>query len=107
MANLEKHKRNLVDEFLEGDEPVEAAQSRSVHLVGAQRKAAKGVPRRFRLVVSNGQPVKADPALIREPAQPPKAAERASQANSPAHLRKLQRLPKLRAPYSKPGRRLG
>jgi hypothetical protein len=102
MSNLEKHKRNLVSEFLVGDEAADAGQSRSVHVVGAP---AKAVPRRVRLTMAVGQTSRPDPALAREPAPPPKVAEKASQASSPEHLRKLARLPKLRAPYSKPGRR--
>jgi hypothetical protein len=96
MANLEKHKRNLVYEFLEGDESVEAAQSRSIHLIGG--KAVKAVPRRFKPPVPNGRAAKPEPALAREPA-PAKIEGKHSQASAPAHLRKLQRLPNLRAPY--------
>jgi hypothetical protein len=102
MANPEKHKRNLVYEFLGGDEAVEAAQSRSIHVIGG--KALKAVPRRFRPPVQNGQAKKPDPALAREPA-PAKIEEKHSQASAPEHLRRLQRLPNLRAPsYPKSGR---
>ncbi len=106
MANSEKHKRNLVSEFLGDDDAGEPVQLRSVHLTGAQDKAAKAVPRRSRPPAAAGQAPKPDPALAREPA-PPKLEERTSQAHSPEHLRKLQRLPKLRAPYTNPGRRAG
>ena len=107
MANLEKHKRNLVNEFLGDDQAGEPVQLRSVHLTGAQGKAAKAVPRRSRLPIPAGQPKKPEPALTREAALPPKPEGRASQASSPGHLRKLQRLSKLRAPYLTAGRRAG
>ncbi len=107
MANPEKYKRNLVSEFLGDDDASEPAQSRSVHLTGAQEKAVKAAPRRSRSAVAAGQAQKPDAALAREPAPPPKPEERTSQAHSPEHLRKLQRLPKLRAPYTNPGRRAG
>ncbi len=108
MANLEKHKRNLVYEFLGDDEAREPVQERSVHLTGAQDKTAKAVPRRSRRPIAAGQAHKPpEPALVREPAPAPKLEERTSQASSPEHLRKLQRIPKLRAPYTSPGRRAG
>jgi len=106
MANPKKHKRNLVSEFLVDDDAGEPVQLRSVHLTGDRDKAAKAAPRRARPSVAAGLARKPDPALVREPA-PPKLGERASQAHSPEHLRKLQRLPKLRAPYSNPGHRAG
>jgi hypothetical protein len=106
MANLEKHKRNLVYEFLGDDQAGEPVQLRSVHLTGAQGKTAKAVPRRTPPPVPASQAKKPDPALIREAAPPPKHGG-TSQASSPDHLRKLQRLPKLRAPYTNPGRRAG
>jgi hypothetical protein len=99
MANPLKHKRNLIDdEWPEGGEGAVPAQSGGAHRLGAQGKAAKAVPRR-RSLVRNGNTVKPDAALVREPAVSPKPEERHSQASSPEHLRKLQRLPKLRAPY--------
>jgi hypothetical protein len=107
MANLGKHKRNLVSEFLGGDEAAEPAQSRSVHLTVVAGKAAKGAVRRVRPFVSNGQAQRPDVALIREPALPSRMDDKTSQASSPEHLRKLQRLPKLRAPYQNSGRRAG
>ncbi len=104
MANLEKHKRNLVDEFLGDDQAGEPVQLRSVLVTGAHGKTAGS--RHSRPTISNGQAAKPDPALIRE-AAPPKLEQRTSQASSPEHLRKLQRLPNLRAPYMQPGRRAG
>ena len=106
MANPQKYKRNLVSEFLGDDDAGEPVQLRSVHLTGAQGKAAKAVPRRSRLPVANGSAQKPDPAFAREPA-PLKLGDKTSQAHSPEHLRKLQRLPKLRKPYTNPGRHVG
>ena len=105
MANLQKHKTNLLQEFLEDDEAGEPVRVRSVHVTGAQGKAAKPAPRRARPPVAAGAPAKPEPALVREPAVRPKPEERTSQASSPEHLRKLQRIPKLRASYTTPGRR--
>jgi hypothetical protein len=107
MANQEKHKRNLVSQFLGEDDAGEPVQLRSVHLTGAQDKAAKPVPRRSRPPVAAGPAPRPEPALAREAAAPARIEEKISQAHSPEHLRKLQRLPKLRAPYSNPGRRSG
>jgi len=103
MASPEKHKRDLMDEWQEGDEGDAPAQSGSVHAVAGGGKA---VPRRLRLPVQNRPEEKPDPALIREPA-PPKLDEKHSQASAPDHLRRLQRLPKLRAPYAPKSNRPG
>lgn len=102
MANLEKHKRNLVYEFLGDDETVEGAQSRGIHVIGAHGKAVKAVVRRLRPPIRNGQAKKPDAALARE-AAPVKTEEKQSQASAPEHLRRLQRLPNLRAPYGTRG----
>jgi hypothetical protein len=108
MANPEKHKRNLVSEFLgDGDGGDEAVRWRGVRLSLDREKTVKALPRRSRLLAGVGQARKPDPALTREPAPAPRIEERTSQAHSPEHLRKLQRLPKLRAPYASPGRRAG
>ena len=96
MANSEKYKKNLVSAFLGDDDAGECAQG----------KAAKAVPRRSRLPVATGRAEKPDPALAREPA-PLRLEEKTSQAHSPEPLRKLQRLSKLRAPYTNPGRHVG
>lgn len=102
MANLQKHKHNLVNEWLEGEEGTQPAQPRSAHLTGGS--AAKPPRRRFRAPALNGSAGKMDPALIREPAPPVKPEEKHSQASAPEHLRKLQRLRRLRAPqYPKKG----
>lgn len=104
MANLEKHKRDLSDEWQEGEGAAAPAQSGKLHVVASGGKA---VPRRLRLPVQNRPEAKPDPALIREPASPPKLDEKHSQASAPDHLRRLQRIPKLRAPYAPKSNRPG
>jgi hypothetical protein len=100
MANLEKHKHNLVNQWLDDEEGTAPAQQRRAQLTGSSAKVTKAAPRKFRPPVLNGHTAKPDPALAREPAPPAKPLDKHSQASSPEHLRKLQRLPKLRAPYS-------
>jgi hypothetical protein len=100
MANLEKHKKNLSQEWMEAEESTLPAQSRSSHVLGAYIKIPKAVSRRARRAVPAQGAAKPDPALAREPAPPAKAEEKHSQASSPEHLRRLKRLPKLRAPFS-------
>lgn len=100
MANLEKHKKNPMQEWMEGDESTLPAQSRSSHVLGAYIKIPKAVSRKARRAVPEVPAAKPDPALAREPAPPMKAEDKHSQASSLEHLRKLNRLPKLRAPFS-------
>jgi hypothetical protein len=101
VANLEKHKKNPAQEWLEGEESTVPVRSRGSHVVGAYIKSTKTVARKARRVPLNGHVEKLEPALVREPAPPPKIEVKHSQANSPEHQRKLQRLPKLRQPYSR------
>jgi hypothetical protein len=100
MANLEKHKKNLSQEWTEAEESTMPAQSRSSHVLGAYIQIPKAVPRKGRRAFPAALAAKPDPALAREPAPRAKAEEKPSQASSPGHLRKLNRLPKLRAPFS-------
>ncbi len=99
MANLEKHKKNPLHEWMEAEEGTFPAQSRSSHVLGAYIKIPKAVTRKSRRVMPESQPAKPEPALARE-ATPAKLEEKRSQASSPEHLRRLSRLPKLRAPFS-------
>ncbi len=96
MANLEKHKHNLVHEYLEGEEGTQPAQPRSAHVTGGA--VAKTARRRLRPHALHGQAARTEPALVREPAHPVRTAEKHSPASSPEHQRKLSRLSKLRAP---------
>jgi len=101
MANLEKHKKNLSQEWTEAEDSTLPAQSRSLHVLGAYIKIPKAAARKSRRAILGGPVAKPDPAMAREPAPPTRAEERPSQASSPEHLRKLNRLPKLRAPFSR------
>lgn len=101
MANPEKHKKNPLLEWL-GDEETElGAQARSSRVVGGAGKTQKAVAKKS-AVAAAPAPAKPDPALMREPAPPAKLNERPSQASAPEHLRKLRRLPRLRAPVTYP-----
>lgn len=100
MAKAEKHKKNPLVEWLAEEESDLGAHARSSRVVGGGRKmkVASRKP-----VIAATPPEKPDPALLlREPAPLPKLEERHSPASSPDHLRKLQRLPRLRAPVTCP-----
>jgi hypothetical protein len=100
MANLEKHKKNPLHDWLDGDESTLPAQPRSSHVLGAYIKIPKvAVSRKFRPTVQPVPEPKPEPALIREPAPPARMGEKPSQASSREHLLKTERLPKLRAPF--------
>ncbi len=100
MANLEKHKKNPVQEWLEGDESTLPAKPRSSHVLGAYIKIPRVATRKSRHIVTEMQAAKPEPALAREAAPPSKQEEKRTQANSPEHLRKVSRIPKLRAPFT-------
>jgi hypothetical protein len=99
MANLEKHKKNLVSEWLEAEESTVPTQSRSTRILGSYIKIQKPISRKFRQNLPDRKPQKPDVSLLREPAPPPKQTAKSSQLASWEHQRKLERLPKLRAPY--------
>lgn len=99
MANLEKHKKNFAQEWLDAEESTLPAQARSSHVLGAYIKIPKTPARKPRRTGGQPEAPKPDVALMREPAAS-KTEEKHSQATSPEHLRKVQRLPKLRAPFS-------
>lgn len=95
MANPEKHKQHLIEEWLEGDAGETPPQS-GIHSAPV---SSKSLPRRSRRPVAPESPARPDPALVREPAPAPKAVAKQSPASSPDHLRRVERIPKLRAPY--------
>lgn len=103
MANPDKHKRNPIQDWLGEDEIPAQAKARGA----ASGKLPKSGSRRLRSAAA--EPVsKPEPALMREPSQQVRADLKTSQANSPDHLRKQQRLPALRASHStKPGHAAG
>lgn len=101
MANPEKHKKDPILEWLGEEETELAGHARSSRVVGGAGKLRKSVAKK----VSPPPPAPAqrpDPAMMREPGAPVKIDARHSQASSPEHLRKLQRLPRLRAPVTYP-----
>jgi hypothetical protein len=100
VANLEKHKKNPLHEWMEAEESTLPAQPRSSHVLGAYIKIPKALARKTRRITPQMPPAKPEPALAREAAPPAKLEEKHSQASSPEHLRRLSRLPKLRAPFT-------
>ena len=101
MASTEKHKKNPLLKWLAEEDLELGAQARSPRVVGGGGKAQKVTSRRPQVPLAT--PPKPDPALmLREPAPLPKLEDRSSPASAPEHLRKLQRLPRLRAPVTQP-----
>jgi len=108
MAQLEKHKRNLMQEWLGAEEETVPAHGRGFDTQETHLKIRKPpVPGKRRLTRPSPPPSKPEPALAREPALPPKPELKASQATSREHLLKLERLPQLRAAYSRSRRPAG
>ncbi|MDW8355078.1 MAG: hypothetical protein RMK57_11160 [Bryobacterales bacterium] len=97
MRNPEKHKKNLALEWNNEEEDTFPTHSRSAHLLGPRVKVTKPAPVKGpRRNQTSSQP---DVLAMREPGPPPKVSLRHSQAASWEHLKKLERLPNLRAPY--------
>jgi hypothetical protein len=106
MGSSEKHKKNLVQEWLEGEEEVTGARAGSADVLASRLKIQKlAVSGKFRLGRPSQPPPKPEPALVREAGPSPKPVQKHSQATSREHLLKLERLPKLRAPVSTPSTR--
>lgn len=106
MANLQKHKKNLVQEWLEGEGEVTGARAGSADVLGSRLKIQKPVVGgKSRLARPSQPPPKPEPALVREAGPSRRPVQRHSQATSREHLLKLERLPKLRAPVSTPSTR--
>jgi hypothetical protein len=99
MANLEKHKKSLVSEWLEEEESTVPTHSRSTHVLGSYIKIPKPVTKKFRPNIPDQKPPERDVSLAREPGPPPKLSTKHSQLASWEHQKRLERLPKLRAPY--------
>lgn len=100
MANQGKHGRNPVSEWMAGEEGNTPTKSRGSHVVGAYIKRAKPALKKARKAAAAVAAPKPEPALMREPAPPPKNEAKSSPAASWEHQRKLERLSRLRAPYS-------
>jgi hypothetical protein len=103
MANQGKHPKNPVVEWLEGEEGTVPASSRSSHVLNAYIKKSKSAAKKYRSAAV-AVPAKADVLQLRDPGPAPKAEPKPSQAASWDHLRKLDRLTQLRAPYNYKGR---
>lgn len=100
MAQLEKHKPNLIQEWLGSEEETIPAHPRGLEALETRVKIRKPlVPGKLRLLRPDPPAPKPEPALVREPAPPPKTEIRSSQATSREHLLKQARLPQLRAAY--------
>ena len=101
MANLEKHKKNLNLGWLEGEDNLVPTHSRSSKVLGSYLKIPKPPERKPRPNPAVRAEVKPEPPMMREPSLPLKAEEKHSQASSWEHLKRVDRLSKLRAPYPK------
>jgi len=99
MANLEKHRKNPVFEWMEAEESNVPTHSRSSRVLGSYIKIEKPAPRKFRPSVTGQPPAKPDESVLREPGPAPKLASKNSQLASREHQRRLERLSNLRAPY--------
>lgn len=97
MRNPEKHKKNLALEWNNEEEDTFPTHSRSSHVLGPRLKVTKPAP--VRAPRRAEAPPAADVLAMREPGPPPKISLRNSQPASWDHLKKLERLPNLRAPY--------
>ena len=100
MANQGKHKNNPVLEWMQGEEGDVPTKSRGSHVVDCYIKKAKTALKGVWKSAAVSAPPKPEPALMREPAAPPKAGAKPSQSSSLEHQRKAGRLTQLRAPYS-------
>ena len=101
MAKLEKHKKNLIQEWMEAEESSVPARPRGSDQAESREKIRKPpVAGKARLLRPSPPAAKPEPALIREPAAAPRTQEKHSQAASREHLLKLERLSQLRAPFS-------
>ena len=99
MANAEKHKKDTLQEWLEGGESGAPTHSRSVRTVGSFVKLGKPAGGKARSLPTPQSAPLPEPAVLREPAPPPKHGVPQTQASSRDHLLKLKRLTSLRAPY--------
>ena len=100
MANQGKHKTNPVLEWMQGEEGNVPTKSRGSHVVDAYIKKTKPTLKKVPKAAAASAAPKPEPALMREPAAPPKADTKPSQTASFEHQRKAGRLSQLRAPYS-------
>ncbi len=99
MANQGKHSRSPLAEWLEGEDEATPTNPRGAHVVGAfikKGKVAVKKPRKKATAAGQAQP---EPALAREAAPAARPETKPSPSASWEHLRKMERLGQLRAPY--------
>lgn len=99
MANQGKHTRSPLADWLEGEDGTAPTNPRGAHVVGEYIKKGKVAvkkPRKRAAAAGQAQP---EPALAREAAPAAKPETKPSQIASWEHLRKMERLGQLRAPY--------
>ena len=104
MANQGKHRKNPVAEWLGGEEGTVPTQSRGAHVVDSYIKKNKPTLKKYRPKAKDNTASKMEVPLFREAGPPPKAETKSTQPASFEHLRKLERLGSLRAPYQYKGR---
>ncbi len=102
MANQGKHPRSPLTDWLEGEET--PTMSRGSHVVDSYIKKGKATLKKFRRRAAPAAAAASDPALVRDAAPPAKADAGTPPSGSWDHLRRMERLPQLRAPYPYKGR---
>jgi hypothetical protein len=99
VANLQKHPKSPILEWLQDEEDPAPTCSRSARTLSAYVKIVKTPAGKSRRLPPQQPPPKTEAALAREPGGGDKTPGKHSQPGSFDHLLKLSRLPKLRAPY--------
>jgi hypothetical protein len=99
MANRGKHTRSPLADWLEEEDGTTPTKSRGAHVVDLYIKRGKPAVKKLRRPAAAAEQPKPEPALAREAAAPAKPDAKSSQSASWDHLRRMERLPQLRAPY--------
>jgi hypothetical protein len=100
--NLEKHNKNLAQEWLEGEESLVPSCSRSVHVLSAYIKIHRPKVRRRPLIFKPSLPARPrvlDPNEMRDPARNTVIRVHHSPSGSWEHLQKLKHLGRMRASF--------
>ena len=103
MANRGKHSRSPLTDWLAGEDGTMPTKSRGAHVVDLYVKKGKATVKKFRPRGAPAAEAKPEAALVRDPALPVKGESKPSPAASWDHLRRMERLPQLRAPYGYKG----
>jgi hypothetical protein len=99
VANLQKHPKSPILEWLQEEENSAPTHSRSARTLSAYVGLVKTTARKSRRLPPWEPPAKPEPALAREPGGENKPPGKPSQLGSFDHLLKSSRLLQLRAPY--------